>query len=163
MSNIATGTSTVVSMHVTRWSSEAERTALLTVLMEHGQDEFVKALRKEKEAGWFRSTARASMRTAFPSVRVHYAHQYEEGGKRHITLVTNRPIGAREAMANSRTMDYDVTAIQFEVPADKDSKEKGKGTFVIGMELGYDKEKKRLKIEGYSTEPVRLTEVHRTK
>ena len=163
MSNIAPGTSTVVTMHVTRWSSDAERTALLTVLIEKGQEEFVKALRKEKEAGWFRSTSRARMRSAFPSVRVHYAYQFEEGGKRQITLVTDRPIGAREAMANTRTMDYDVTAIQFEVPADKNSKEKGKGMFAVGIELGYDKEKKRLTIENYSSEPVRLNEVHRTK
>jgi hypothetical protein len=163
MSNVGAGTSAVVEVHVTRWSTEAERQALLTTLIEKGQEEFVKALRKEKEAGWFRSTARAGARSAFPSVRLHYAHQYEEGGKRHMTLVTDRPIGGREAVRDARTLEYDVTTILLEVPAEEGSKEKGKGQFIVGMNLGFDKEKKKLVIESYATEPIRLTEVHRTK
>lgn len=96
-------------------------------------------------------------------MRLHYAHQYEEGGKRHLVLVTDRPIGGREAVRDARTLEYDVTTIFLEVPAEEGSKEKGKGQFVAGMKLGLDKEKKKLVIEGYATEPIRLTEVHRTK
>ena len=159
MSNLGPNTSTVIDLHITRWSTEEERKMLLNTLIEKGQEEFVKVLRKQEETGWARAQGRAAARTAFPSVRLHYAFEFEQEDMRQIVLITDRPIGMREAASGSRSLDYDVSGVVLEMPKDKD--QKGTGKLVVGMKVGYDKEKKKLEIEIGASEPVRLTTVGR--
>ena len=131
MSSLGPNTSTVVDLHITRWSTEAEREALPATLMEKGQEAFVEALRKQKETGWVRAQGRAAARTAFPSVRLHYAFQFDEGDARKIVLITDRPIGLAEVARNSRSLEYNISGIVLEMPTTEG--QDGTGQLVVGM------------------------------
>jgi hypothetical protein len=98
----------------------------------------------------------------YPSVRLHYADQVQREGKRRVILVTDRPIGMAEAMRNPRSREYDISAIVMEF-TQEEGKEKGQGTLIVGAKLEYDKEKNKLEVESFGTEPVRLTNIEREK
>ncbi len=145
MSILGPNTSTLVDLHITRWSTEAEREALPATLMEKGQEALVEALRKQKETGWVRAQGRAAARTAFPSVRLHYAFQFDEGDARKIVLITDRPMGLAEAARNSRSLEYNISGIVLEMPTTEG--QDGTAQLVVGMKAEYDPENKRLEVE----------------
>ncbi len=162
MSNIGMGRATTIQITIDRWSTETERRALLDTLAETGQEEMVKLLREQKEVGFVRvqgSGTASAGRNAFPSVRLHYARSYSEGGERHIVLVTERPINSPLAEQGSQAMSYDVSAITLQFPEEIGKTDKGKGEIYVGTKLDYDKEKNKITLEHFGSQPIRLTEV----
>ena len=86
---------------------------------------------------------------------LHYAFNTpgEDGGQR-IGIATDRYIG----MWNSyqpRTMDYPFSLIEIRL----DKSGKGVGKMAVATKIEFDKKKKQLVLENYSSEPVRLNEV----
>ena len=157
---IPTGMATTLQINVTRWSTDEERERLLSLLIEKGQEELVKALQKEKETGFIRVTGRGAGLTRFPSERLKYAREWDMGeGKRRLVLAMDRPIGFYEAMNQPRWRDYDMTLIVMDVDAEGN----GEGQLAMGVRLGVDTEKKTLVVENFGTEPVRLTKIRRMK
>lgn len=156
---------TTFEITITRWSTEDERAQLLQTLQEKGHKDFMKALRKLKETGFVEGSGVAARLNPFPSTRLHYAYQVVENGVRHILLVTDRPIGMREAASGNRSLDYDATAIQFEFPAEETQgkKTKGKGLMYMALKIGVDKDTKKMKVEEWGNEPIRLTDIQRRK
>ena len=71
----------------------------------------MKALRKQKETGFVEGRGALARANPFPSTRLHSAWQYEKDGKREVVLVTDRPIGMREAASGNLSLDYDTTVI----------------------------------------------------
>ena len=161
MSNIAPGTSTQVEIHISRWSTEAEHDELFKVLVDQGDKKLVDALQKQKETGWARSEGMgaAAMGGGFPSTRMRYSRNVEQGNKRDIVLITDRPIGFREAAADARTMDYPISIIVLALEKDDKGKWQGKGEMAVGVKLKFNKEKNKFEVENYSSEPVRLNKV----
>ncbi len=157
------GVSGVLNIHITRWSTDEERQALIECLIENGQEKMVELLRKQKETGWTRTQSGAGMR-GWPSTRLHYAYQFAQpDGKRIVVLVTDRNMGTAEVMRNTRSTDYEISAIMMELQKGEDGKEKGQGTLLRAAELGFDKEKKTIEIENLGTQPVRLPNITREK
>jgi hypothetical protein len=74
-----------------------------------------------------------------------------------VILATNRPIGFLEVnnQGGRRSMDYDLTLIELELDADG----KGTGVLGVGVEIGYDADKKQLVIKNWSSSPVQLKDV----
>jgi len=139
---------------------------LLNQLIENGQEALVKALQKQEETGWVinrsqtarSAAARARAGTSAPSYRLRYAWQIDRGGgKRRIVAALDRPIGFAEASSNPRWRDYDVTLIVLDV----NEKGEGEGQIALGVRLEYEPEGKRLVIENFGSEPVRLNNVRR--
>jgi len=161
MSNIAPGTSAPVEIHISRWSTEAEHDELFKTLVDQGDKKLVDALQKQKETGWTRSegVGAAAMRGGFPSTRLRYSRNVEQGNKRDIVLITDRPIGFREAAADARTMDYPISIIVLALEKDDKGKWSGKGEMAVGVKLKFNKDKNKFEVENYSSEPVRLNEV----
>jgi len=56
------GVSGVLNIHITRWSTDEERQALINSLIENGQEKTVELLRKQEETGWARTQTGAGMR-----------------------------------------------------------------------------------------------------
>ncbi len=153
----------MLNIHITRWSTDEERQALIESLIENGQEKTVEILRKQEETGWTRTQTGAGMR-GWPSTRLHYAYEFPQpDGKRVVVLVTDRNIGMAEAMRNSRSTDYEISGIVMELKKGEDGKEEGQGTLFRAAKLGFDKEKKQIEIESLGTEPVRLTNIKREK
>jgi hypothetical protein len=93
-----------------------------------------------------------------PSERLRYAREFTEGEKRRLVLALDRPISFGEAVARPRTMDYNFSL--FVIDLDKEGK--GEGSLALAVKLGVDRENKRLIVENFGTEPLRLTNVSKT-
>jgi hypothetical protein len=159
MSNVASGKSTaVMDIRITRWSTQKQREDLITVATEKGQDALLRALQKMPDHG----------RISIPGWQgpdphnarlgwvLHYAYETpgEDGGYR-IGIATDRYIGVWEARNQPRTIDYPFSLIEIRIGKDG----KGVGKMAVATKIDYDKKKKQLVLENYSSEPVRLNEV----
>ena len=155
---------TTFNFAITRWTTAEEREMLIKTLKEKGHDDFVKALREQKETGWGRRTERGA-RAPGTSTRLHYAWQYEDDkGQRRITLVTNRVMRMGEAASSGNSVDYDVSMATLEFPpAVAGATEPGQGQFYWALKISSDEKTGKIKVEQAGTEAFRLTKVERKK
>ena len=149
MSNIATGANAVVDIKINQWSTEEERTRLITTMLEKGQDALLRELTRTPIKGRF----------SIPGIQgpdphqlrlghnLHYAWQtpLPEGGRR-IVIATDRYIGFREARNQPRTTDYPFTLMEIRVNRDG----KGEGKMAVATKISFDKNKKQVELENYS-------------
>jgi len=151
MSNIAPGTTTVVDIAIERWSNDAEEAGLVEAFMK-GPDALLTALQGVRP------------RVGFIQVRgqtgwdIRYADKVkgEDGGWR-IVVLTDRPIGFREAAGRARTMDYPFTLIEMHLNDDG----VGEGRASVYTKITWDEKTRTLHLENFASEPVRLTEVRK--
>lgn len=141
-----------VQIQITRWSTDEEAEALLTVLQNEGPKKLADALGREKDAGFIRFP---TIRSRFPSTRLNFARQFERDGKRVVVLATNRPVGFMEAVNRGRSLDYELSLIELQLDADGN----GEGVLAVGVEIGYDAAKKQLVTKNWSSAPVQLKNV----
>lgn len=148
--NLGSGAGTVL-IDVTRWSTEAERTKLVDILLQKGPSELLDALQDTRPVGNIRTPDSLGY-------DLHYAHQTptEEGGRR-IVIATDRPISFWEARNQPRTIDYPFTVIQMEINRDGE----GKGTLSYATKI--TAMHNIIELEDFATSPVMLTEIRATK
>jgi hypothetical protein len=153
------GVSGVLNITITRWSTPEERSLLINSLIESGQEKMVELLRDQEETGFIRTQSGAGM-GGMPSSRLRYTNQAEEGGKRYVVVVTDRTMRMGEVARDTRSSEYDVSAIVMELTKEGDE-EKGSGVFYPAVKFGFNKEKNTLEIEYLGTQPIRLTSIKR--
>jgi len=158
MSNIATGANARVAITVNQWSTDAERERLIDTMLTKGSDNLLRELQKAPVKGRFRIPGQ---RPPDPhhlalGLDIRYARQtpLPEGGRR-ILLAMDRYIGFSEARNQPRSIDYPFTLIEIRVNKDG----KGEGKMSIATKINFDKKKKVIELENYSSEPVRLNNV----
>jgi hypothetical protein len=158
MSTAAPGANQTVDFWVDRWSTPEERELLVTTMVEKGSDALLRALQKMEPVGRMRSlnVSGPDPHNARLGWDIRYAWQQPlpDGGRR-IFLAFDRYIGFAEARNQPRTVDYPFTLV--EVRFDKDGK--GVGKWAVATKIKFDKEKKLIELENYSSEPVRLQNV----
>lgn len=151
MSNVGRPGASTVEIVVDRWSTDAERDRLLTVLLEQGPDKLLDVLRKMRRVGYFRTPnsigydLRYALRTPLP-----------DGGER-IVLATDRRIGFWEAVNRPRSIDYPFTWIELRLNANGE----GEGKLSIATKITAEKESRTIVLEDYANQPVQLTTVKR--
>jgi hypothetical protein len=158
MGTVATGANAVMDIRITRWSTPAERETLINTAVEKGQDALLRALQKMPNhgkvsiPGW----TGPDPHNARLGWVLHYASVTpgEDGGYR-IGIATDRYIGMWEARNQPRTIDYPFSLIEIRLGKDG----KGVGKMAVATKIDFDKKKKQLVLENYSSEPVRLNEV----
>lgn len=155
---IPAGRTSTLQINITRWTTDDERVALLSELLENGQKGLVEVLGKQDETGFVRVTT-TGVRRNFPSERLRYAREFprEDGGRR-IVLALDRYISFYEATFQPRWRDYDVTLIVMDV----DDEGNGEGQLAMGVQLEIN-DQRQLVIESFGTEPVRLTRIRMSK
>ena len=138
-----------VLIQVDRWTSPADREKLLKLFVEKGADKLLDALQDSPKVGYIRlpQTLAWDLRYAFES-------PLPEGGRR-VVLVTDRPIGFKEAASSSRRLDYPFTMIEIRFTPDG----AGVGKMSVYTKISLSKDKQTIELENYGIEPVRLTEV----
>ena len=138
-----------VLISIDRWSTDQERTRLLSVFQEKGPDKLLDVLKDNPIVGSFRlpNTLAWDLRYAFQT-------PLPEGGRR-VILATDRRINFQEAASGGRSNDYPFSLI--EIHFDKNGK--GAGTYSVATKISLSKDKKTVELENYGREPVRLTEV----
>ena len=154
--NLNSGPKTgVIDFTIERWSTDAERNQLLSIITEkkNPTDPLLKALQKMPKVGWIRTPTSLGW-------DLRYAHQIkdEDGRGRRIVLATDRPIAFVEARNNTRTMDYPFTIIEMRLNAE----DKGEGKILAGTKIFVDKNK-NIVLENYGQQPVRFNEIHKVK
>jgi hypothetical protein len=144
----------IVDFTIERWSTDAEREQLLSIIREHKDptQPLLRALQKLPRVGYIRAPKTLAW-------DLHYARQTEldEGGRR-IVLATDRPIGFREARNHPRSMDYPFTIVEVRL----DKNDKGEGKILAGTRIYIDK-KNNLTLENYGQQPVRFNEIKKVK
>jgi hypothetical protein len=146
----------VVDFTIERWSTDAEREQLLSIIAENPKDPtqpLLRALQKMPKVGRIRTPQSLAW-------DLHYARQFpdEDGGGRRIVLATDRPIGFAEARNSGRSMDYPFTIIEIHL----DKNDKGEGKILAGTKIYVDKNK-NLVLENWGQQPVRFNEIHKQK
>ena len=158
MSNIGTGANAQVQIYVDKWSTEAERELLITTMVNKGPKDLLNVLQKQPLKGRFQipTISGPDPHHLRLGLQLRYAWQapLPEGGRR-IVLAADRYIGMAEAQQQPRTIDYPFTL--FEIRVNKDGE--GEGKLAYATKIRFDKDKKVLEIENYSSEPVRLNNV----
>ena len=152
MSNTAPrANTTAVDITINRWSTDAERDKLRETLSK-GQDALLSALEKLPVVGYINTPG--SLR-----YDLHFARQRPtaEGG-RMIILATPRYMSTWEAMNQPRSTQYPFTVIQLQV--DREGKGVGKASIATKITQQNDG---TIELENFSSEPVRLNDVHKVK
>src|SRR5262245_4036244 len=144
--NRASG-SGIVQIDINRWSTTAEREALLNTLKKQGAHKLLDALQGTKPVGIIKTPDSLGY-------DLHFANQtpLPDGGRR-IVIATDRPIGFWEAAHRPRTIDYPFTVIQMEI--DKD----GRGTGTMSYATKIIPAGNTIVLENFATQPVMLTEI----
>ncbi len=152
MSNTAPRVNTTpVDITINRWSTDAERDKLRETLAK-GQDALLSALEKLPVVGYINTPG--SLR-----YDLHFARQrpLAEGGQMMI-LATPRYMSTWEVMNQPRSTQYPFTVIQLQV--DREGKGVGKASIATRITQQDDG---TIELENFSSEPVRLNDVHRVK
>lgn len=149
--DINTGRAGNIDITVDRWSSEAQRNALISTMIEKGPEKLLDALQDMPPVGHFGAPGNLSW-----DLRFARRAPLPDGGER-VTLVTDRRIGFWEAANQPRSIDYPFSVIELRLNADGE----GEGKLSIATKVIYDKKDNMITLENYQTSPVRLTNVRR--
>lgn len=149
--NMNQGGAGTVEIAVTRWSTDADRTKLLSTLREKGPEKLLDVLQSMPRVGYFRTPSSIGY-------DIHYAHHVPlpEGGER-VVLATDRRIGFWEASHQPRSIDYPFTIIELRMNADGE----GEGKISLATKIVEDKKTNSIVLENYQTQPVLLQSVKR--
>jgi hypothetical protein len=137
-----------VDITISRWSTDADRERLLSILRDKGQDALLDALQKMPVVGYINTPG--SLR-----YDLRYARQVPqaEGGRR-IVVATDRYIGSWEAANRPRTVDYPFTVVELQV--DKTGHGKGWASIYTKVTATPNGD---VELENYANEPVMLNDV----
>ena len=151
--NMDNGRTSTVDIVVNRWSPEAERNKLMSVLLEKGPEKLLDVLQKAPRVGYFRTPQSTGW-------DLHYAHHapLPDGGER-VVIATDRRINFWEAANRPRSIDYPFTVIELHINRDGE----GEGKMSIATKITADKESNTIVLENYGTQPVLLQSVKREK
>jgi len=149
--NMNNGTAGTIEIVVNRWSTDAERDRLMSVMLERGPDKLLDALQDLPRVGYFRTPDSIGW-------DVHFARRTPgaDGGER-VTLVTDRRIGFWEASRQPRSIDYPFTVIELRLNRDGE----GQGKMSVATKIIADKDNNIITLENYDLQPVQLTNVKR--
>jgi len=158
MSGVGTMQPTQFNADLYGWNTDEERDEILNAVKEASDDKYAnkavsQALHRQDRVG----TMWVTKSIGYP---IRYARQFESGGKTQIILATDRPMQFSEVYAGAQTQDFDVTIVILDLPADG---KKGDGTLSVGTELRWDEGKDKIEPTNYSSQPLKLTDVHAVK
>ena len=153
------GGSSVLEIHIYRWSSDEERGEILEAIKKATADpkinsrEVAKALRGQKKAGY----AFLAGKQGYP---IRYARAFDmEDGSRQIVVATDRPVSFAEVYQQTQLGDFDVTLAILNFPKDG----KGSGILSLGTELKWNDKEGKLEMTNTSSQPIKLGDVRPAK
>jgi hypothetical protein len=147
--NMNRGAAGTIEIVVNRWSTDAERDRLMSVMMEKGPDKLLDALQGMPRIGYFRTPNSIGW-------DLHFARKMPgaDGGER-VVLVTDRRIEFWEAANRPRSIDYPFTVIELRLNADG----VGEGKMSLATKIIADREANIVTLENFDLQPVMLTNV----
>jgi hypothetical protein len=151
--NLDVGAQGPVDITVERWSTDAERDKLMSVLLNQGPEKLLDVLQDMKHVGYFNTPGNLRWELRFAR-----KVPQPDGGDR-IVLATDRRISFREAARQARTLDYPFTVIELRLNRDGE----GEGMMSLATKIIPDKDNNTITLENWGTRPVELKLVRREK
>jgi len=149
--NMNRGSAGSVELVINRWSSDADRDRLMSVMFDKGQERLLQELQKMPRMGYIRTPGSIGW-------DIHFAaHVPAKDGGERIVLVTDRHMGFREVANRNRTVDYPFTIIELNLPKSGD----GDGKITVATRIIPDSGGRIVTLENYDIQPVLLTKVTR--
>ena len=147
------GGANTIEIAVDRWSTDAQRDKLMSVMMAKGPEKLLDALQDMPRMGYFRAPGNLGW-------DIHFARKVPQpdGGER-VVLITDRRISFREAVNQPRSIDYPFTVIELRLNRDGE----GEGKMSLATKIIPDKENNIVTLENYDISPVMLNNVRREK
>jgi len=151
MGGLTRAGASTVDFVVDRWSTESERTQLMTTLLEKGPDKLLSALQSMHRVGYIKTPNSIGY-------DLHFAMKVPgtDGGER-IILATDRYISFWEARNRPRSIDYPFTVIEIHMTPDGE----GEGKLSLATKIVADKDNNTIVLENYDIQPVQLKSVRR--
>jgi hypothetical protein len=143
------GGGTTVTIGIYRWSTDAERTALVNILKTEGNEQLVADMSQLPQVGYIYTQGTLAY-------ALFYARENTlPDGTRQVVLATNRPISFGGSVAPGAMQKYDLGVV--EMRFDKSGKGEGK---VIGMGMAsIDKDTGKIEVTNYMGQPTRLMQI----
>lgn len=147
--DLNTGRTGPVELDVRRWSTAAERQALVHTLFKEGSDALLEKLRDSRSVGRIYTPGSIGY-------DLRYAEQrpLPEGG-REIILATDRPMSFWELRNAPRSSLYPFTWVQFRMDADG----KGEGKLAVAARIIGEEVDQLIEVEDFAIHPVRLNNI----
>jgi len=145
------GAAGTVEFVVNRWSSDADRDRLMTVMFDEGPAKLLDALQDMPRMGYIRAPGSIGWDVRFAR------HMPAPDGGERIVLVTDRRMGFREVANRHRSVDYPFTVIELRLQKNGE----GEGKVSVATRIIADKANKVVTLENYDIQPVMLTKVTR--
>jgi hypothetical protein len=151
--NMNRGAAGTIEIVVNRWSTDAQRDQLMSVMLNKGPEKLLDALQDMPRMGYIRTPDSIGW-------DIHFARKIpgKDGGER-VVLLTDRRIGFWEAANRPRSIDYPFTVIELRLNRDGE----GEGKMSVATKIIPDKENNIVTLEDYDIQPVLLTNVRREK
>jgi hypothetical protein len=139
----------VVDIHVARWSTEREKDRFARTLLDQGPDALSRTFREAAPVGVIRTPL-----TMPDDVVFAWQEPLVDGGRR-IILITDRPMVVwKESMQLEGTEDT-FTVLELRLAPTGE----GEGKVAIGANIGVDRSLDLIELEDYAAEPLRLIDV----
>ncbi len=145
--------SSLVTIVVDRYTTDAERSELTAAFNAGGTQTFLQALRKQPKAGYFRLPDSIGY-----DLRCAIQHLTPEGG-RILFLAADRPIGFGEQYNQSRSLQYPFTVIELRL----DKNGRGEGTIAPEARIIVSVDGQYFDVENYGPFPVIVKTIHKVK
>jgi hypothetical protein len=147
--DLNTGRTGPVEMDVRRWSTEAERAALMDTLFKQGSDKLLDKLRDMRPVGRIYTPGSIGY-------ELRYAQQQKlPDGGREIILATDRPMSFWEIVNAPRSSQYPFTWVQFKMKPDGG----GEGKLAVAARISGEEADQLIEVEDFAIYPVRLQNI----
>ena len=163
--NISRAASDLVDIRITRWSTEAEREALVETLVNEGNHALAAALADEAEAGWVGFDPRGGSGAGRdPRKRaLRYAREIIDGNTREVIMITNEYIGygsKAQAANGAKLAEYPVSFVLLKFQKDDNGGwKKGIGRMFVGAKIKFNGPDGKFVIDQFPMDPVYLKDV----
>jgi hypothetical protein len=139
----------LVQVRVTRWSTDADRDALTSALLNGGQSALLAAVSRMPEAGVLRTPGTAG----YP---FRYARRIVDAtGGAKVIVIIDRPIGFVEFRQGWQTRDYPFTVVELTL----DDRGEGTGRLLAAAQIDADPATGDISFEQFSATPMLLQSV----
>jgi hypothetical protein len=142
------GRSFNVTVNIAEYSTPEERQVLVEAFEKAGSEGLFNALEKMPSKGRIAITGTLGYDVSF-------VRQIPTAEGRKIRVLTNRPITFGEAWTSSRSSDYNLSFLEFELVNEKD---KSTGVLLPACQFKIDKKTKELVVENYQN-PWKLVNI----
>lgn len=136
---------------INRWSTEAERAALLAAYQKGGNVGLYQELQKQPSHGYFSQPGSLGY-------QIRYAHLVRTDSGSRVIIVNDTFVSDANFDSNSEFLKYPITLAEMKLGADG----KGTGTMVVGARIAIEKDGV-MRIETSGQAPIPLTKIWETK